>query len=46
VRVIESTQNDGAVIYELFAPGQPKTPALEVSWKDGKAKVLTEAWPH
>lgn len=46
VRVIESTQNDGAVIYELFAPGRPKTPALEVSWKDGKAKVLTETWPH
>jgi len=46
VRVIESTQNDGQVIYELFAAGQPKTPALEVSWKDGVAKVLAEAWPH
>ena len=46
VRVIESTQNDGMVIYELFAPGQPKTPALEVSFKDGVAKVLTETWPH
>lgn len=47
VRVIESTQNDGTVIYELFAEGQPKTPALEVSWKKGgTAKVLTEAWPH
>ncbi|MGR4865132.1 hypothetical protein [Caulobacter sp. LARHSG274] len=46
VRVIESTQNDGQVIYELFAAGQPKTPALEVSWKNGKAKVLTQAWPH
>jgi len=46
VRVIESTQADGQVIYELFAAGQPKTPALEVSWKGGKAKVLTEAWPH
>jgi hypothetical protein len=45
-RVIESTQNDGMVIYELFAPGQPETPALEVSWKGGAAKVLTEAWPH
>lgn len=46
VRVIESTQADGQVIYELFAEGQPKTPALEVSWKGGKAKVLTEVWPH
>jgi hypothetical protein len=46
VRVIESSQNDGRVIYELFAEGQPKTPALEVSWKGGVAKVLTEAWPH
>ena len=46
VRVIESTQNDGMVIYELFAPGQPKTPALEVSFKDGVAKVLAETWPH
>jgi hypothetical protein len=45
-RVIESTQNDGQVIYELFAEGQPKTPALEVSWRNGKARVLTEAWPH
>jgi hypothetical protein len=46
VRVIESRQNDGLVIYELFAPGQPKDPAVEVSWKDGVAKVLTERWPH
>ena len=46
VRVIESTQNDGMVIYELFAAGQPKTPAIEVSWKGGEAKVLAEAWPH
>lgn len=46
VRVIESTQNDGMVIYELFASGQPKTPALEVSLKDGVAKVLAQTWPH
>jgi len=47
VRVIESTQDDGTVIYELFAEGQPKTPSLEVSWKKGgTAKVLTEVWPH
>ena len=47
VRVIESAQDDGTVIYELFAEGQPKTPSLEVSWKKGgTAKVLTEVWPH
>lgn len=47
VRVIESAQADGsAVIYELFAEGQPATPALEVIVKDGQASVLTEAWPH
>lgn len=46
VRVIESTQNDGQVIYELFAAGHPEAPALEVSWKGGVAKVLSEAWPH
>lgn len=46
VRVIESRQTDGAIIYELFAPGHPATPALEVMLKDGAAKVLTETWPH
>lgn len=47
VRVIESTQaEDGAVIYELFAEGQPATPALEVRVKDGKTEVLKEVWPH
>lgn len=47
VRVIESTQaEDGAVIYELFAEGRPAVPSLEVRWKDGRAEVLTEAWPH
>lgn len=47
VRVIESTQaEDGAVIYELFAEGQPATPALEVRVKDGETEVLKEVWPH
>lgn len=45
-RIIESKQNDGTIIYELFAPGQPKDPAVEVAWKDGAAKVLSEKWPH
>lgn len=46
VRVIESKQTDGSIVYELFAEGKPATPSLEVMWKDGKAKVLTEVWPH
>jgi hypothetical protein len=47
VRIIESTQTeDGSVIYELFAEGQPATPVLEVRVVDGKAEVLKETWPH
>ena len=47
VRVIESVQAEGGdVIYEMFADGQPATPALEVRMKDGRAEVLKEAWPH
>ncbi|WP_197411665.1 MULTISPECIES: hypothetical protein [unclassified Sphingopyxis] len=39
VRVIESLQEDGTTIYELFAPGRPAEPAGEVDWKDGKAAL-------
>lgn len=46
VRVIESTQTDGTVIFELFAPGAPSDPAMEVSWAGGVATVLEERWPH
>jgi hypothetical protein len=46
-RVIESTQaEDGAIIYELFADGQPATPVLEVRAANGRTDVLKEAWPH
>lgn len=41
-RVIESTQEDGTVVYELFAPGKADEPAAEVNWKDGKAVLRTE----
>lgn len=41
-RVIESAQNDGMVIYELFAPGKADEPAAEVNWKDGKAMLRSE----
>lgn len=40
-RVIESTQEDGTVVYELFAPGKADEPAAEVNWKDGKAVLRT-----
>ena len=38
-RVIESTQEDGAIVYELFAPGKPDEPAAEIDWKDGRAAI-------
>ena len=46
VRVIESTQTDGSVIYELFAAGAPEKPSLEVRVTDGKAEVLKDEWMH
>lgn len=45
-RVIESTQPDGAIIYELFASGKPGEPAMEVQVKGGKAGVLGERSAH
>lgn len=45
-RVIESTQIDGSVIYELLAPGRKAEPAMEVKMAGGKAEVLTERWEH
>ena len=47
MRVIESRQAEGGeIIYELFADGQPATPALEVKVENGAVEILTEAWPH
>ena len=46
VRVIESRQTDGRIIYELFAAGRPLTPAMEVMVSGAEVRVLTEAWPH
>jgi hypothetical protein len=45
-RVIESTQTDGTIIYELFAPGRKAEPAMEVKMAGGKAEVLTQRWEH
>ena len=44
--MIESVQEDGAVIYELFREGQPGEPAAEVKLVDGKAELLTERWAY
>lgn len=45
-RVIESRQMDGSTIYELFAPGKPGEPAMEVRMRGGRAEVLGERWAH
>ena len=46
VRIIESVQTDGSIIYELFADGMPSDPAMEVKSHEGQVEVLTERWPH
>ena len=47
-RVIESTQADGVVIYELFGPagGDPQGRKLEVKWDGKSAELLTKEWAH
>lgn len=47
-RVIESTQNDGVVIYELYGPkgGDPQGQKVEVKWNGREAEILTEEWAH
>lgn len=43
-RVIESGQpGNGGIVYVLFAPGAPETPALEVRYFDGQAAVMPAA---
>lgn len=46
VRIIESVQTDGAVIYELFAEGQPADPAHEIFVRGGNVTLLAERWVH
>lgn len=46
VRIIESVQTDGAVIYELFAAGKPRDPAQEIRVRAGKIEHLAERWVH
>lgn len=47
-RVIESTQADGLVIYELFgeARGNPEGRKVEIKWDGQRAEVLQAEWAH
>lgn len=47
-RVIESTQQDGIVIYELFGPAgsDPQGRKVEVKWEGRQAEILTKEWAH
>jgi hypothetical protein len=43
-RVIESRQPaDGSVVYELFGPGAPDAPTMEVRFLDGQAAIVPPA---
>ena len=47
-RVIESVQQDGLVIYELYGPqgGDPQGRKVEIKWDGNRAEVLTREWAH
>ncbi|WP_052208523.1 hypothetical protein [Croceibacterium mercuriale] len=47
-RVIESTQADGIVIFELFGEegGNPEGRKVEIKWDGRRAEVLQEEWAH
>jgi len=47
VRIIESDQGDGTIIYELFGePMGDETVKHEVKWTDGEAELLVDEWLH
>jgi hypothetical protein len=46
VRIIESVQTDGAVIYELFREGAPSDPAWEIRVYGGQVELLGERSIH
>lgn len=46
VRIIESVQTDGSVIYELFEAGKPTDPAHEIRVHAGRIEHLSERWTH
>ena len=47
-RVIESSQADGLVIYELFGAkgGDPQGRKIEIKWNGKRAEVLKQEWAH
>lgn len=45
-RIIESTQTDDSIIYEIFVEGNKTDPRFEIMLKDGKASLLQERWKH
>ena len=47
-RVIESSQMDGLVIYELFGPrgADPQGRKVEIKWDGKTAEVLKQEWAH
>ena len=47
-RVIESVQDDGLVIYELYAAqgGDPQGRKIELRWDGRRAEVLAREWAH
>ena len=47
-RVIESVQQDGLVIYELYGPqdGDPQGRKLEIRWDGTRAEILAREWAH
>ena len=47
-RVIESVQQDGLTIYELYAAqgSDPQGRKLEVKWDGKAAELLTQEWAH
>lgn len=45
-RVIESTQTDGAIIYEVFIEGYSSDPRFEIYSKEGEFKLLSTRWEH
>ena len=47
-RVIESRQNDGIVIYELFGPAREgaEPRKVEIKFDGRRAEILTKEWAH
>lgn len=45
-RVIESTQTNGAIIYEVFIQGYGSDPSFEIYSNAGEFKLLSTRWEH